>query len=128
MYGMQQLCVLVERLALSERKRERGGDPRGNGLENKRDASDGKVSEVSGEQGKKEPTVTPPLFCLSFLSARAHRDVAAAFCVYIKRATTKETEESDMDLICIAIPPYSHCIPHPNVTTSRLLWPQVDLF
>lgn len=56
-----------------------------------------------GRKAKKEPTVTPPLFCLlSFLSAREHGDVAAAFWpVYIKRATTKETDESDMDLICI---------------------------
>ena len=61
MYGMQQLCV--QRLALSGGG---GVDLRGNGLENQRDVSDGNVSDVSGEKGKKELTVTPPsLFCLS---------------------------------------------------------------
>lgn len=43
------LCVSGERDWLCQR----GGDPRGNGLENQRDASDGKVSDVSGEKGQK---------------------------------------------------------------------------
>ena len=50
----------------------------------------------------------------ALLSARAHRDVAAAFRLH-QKSDDKADSESDMDLICIAIlPPYSHCIP--NVT------------
>ena len=71
-----------------------------------------------GRKAKKEPTVTPPLFCLSFLSVRAHRDVAAAFRLHQKSDDKRDTE-SDMDLICIAIHP--HLIAFPNVTAGRLL-------
>lgn len=72
-----------------------GGNSRGNGLENQRDVSDGKVSDVSGE---KEVTVTLPhdffcLFCFSLLYLQAeHGDVAAAFRLHQKERRQKRVE------------------------------------